>query len=150
MKNKKGKKKFIDLEIKLEKKYFNKMKTINTINSPRLTKQDHYSFFIIYNYNNIQIYEKKELNLLQSLNFNNYKILFCFIVSNNSFITCIGENISKVYQKSNEKFEFLKSINFPCPEKDIIPYKKNKIIFCAYNGVQIWNTIKIFLHLVYQ
>ena len=78
---------------------------------------------------------------MQSLNFNNNKILFWIIVSNNSFIICIGENISKVYQKSNEKFEFLKSINFPCPKKDIIPYKKNKIIFCTYNGIQIWNTI---------
>ena len=141
MKNKKGKKKFIDLDIKLEKKCFIKMKTINTINSPRLNKQDHYSFFIIYNNNKIQIYEKKELNLLQSLNFNDNQISFCFIISNDSFIICTEKNISKVYKKSNEKFEYLKSINFPCPNKDIIPYEKNKIIFSTYNGVQIWNTI---------
>lgn len=145
MKNKKQKKKFIDLDIKQlkqEKDCFIKKKTIKTINSPKLTRQYQYCFFIIYNYNTLKIYDKKELNLLQSLTINDIDIDFCFIISNNSFMICTSQEIAKVYSKINKEFKFLKSINFPCPRfPEILPYKKNKIIFSTINSIQIWDTI---------
>lgn len=145
MKNKNHKKKFIDLDIKQlkhEKEHFIKMKSIKTINSPKLTKQYQYCFFIIYNGNTIKIYDKKELNVLQSLKINDIYIYFCFIINNNSFMICTSQNIAKVYSKINKEFKFLKSINFPCPRfPEILPYKKNKIIFSTDDGIQIWDTI---------
>ena len=79
-----------------------KTKTIKTINSPKLTKQYQYSFFIIYNDNTIKIYDKKELNLLQSLKINDIYITFCFIISNDSFMVYTSQNIAKVFSKINK------------------------------------------------
>ena len=96
MKRKKIKtKKINNIEIKKEneKESFIKIKTLKTISYLKLTTQDHYNFFIIYNNNAIQIYEEKDFNLLQSLTFNYYEICFCFIISNNNFIICNKNNI---------------------------------------------------------
>lgn len=145
MKSKNHKKKFIDLDIKKlkqAKELFIKIKTIKTINSPKLTKQYQYSFFIIYNDNTIKIYDKKELNLLQSLKINDIYIKFCFIISNDSFMVCTSQNIAKIFSKINKEFKFLKKINFSCPRfPEILPYKKNKIIFNTIDSIQIWDTI---------
>lgn len=135
MKTKKHK--FVDLENQ-EKELLRKKKIIQTI-SGKVTTQYNYGFFIIYAFDKLKIYDHKNINLLQTIEMN---LNFCFIISEKSFIICTEKSISKVYSKNSDKFEYIKSINFPTPTfNKIIPYNKDKIIFITDEGLQIWKTI---------
>ena len=130
--------KFVDLEI--GKEFLRKKKTIQTI-SGQMTTQYNYGFFIIYAFNKLKIYDQKNINLLQTIENNIKYCNFCFIISEKSFITCTHKNISKVFSKNTDKFQYLKSINFPTPTfNKIIPYNKDKIIFITDGSLQIWKT----------
>ena len=134
-------KKFIDLDISQCQIKFKIWKSISFLNEIKLVSNEESDFFIILNGNGTNLYNKINLSLIEKLD----KYSNCIIIDKNTLFIekyNASKNTWEILTKLNNRFSFLKKLNVgDAKVMKIFKYENNKLIFCTFKGIQIWNSI---------